>query len=144
MLKKWEKKTLLVLGAYAVVSFIVSIVCVFNNTKMAFYFPFCRFWQMAIGGILAYISITIQNKIINNFLSIISLIAILITAFIINEKSLFPGFWALIPTLSSAFIIQAKGEAFINKHILSSRLFVSIGKISYSLYLWHWPLLVFS
>ena len=70
--------------------------------------------------------------------------AILLTVFILNEKSLFPGFWALIPTLTSACIIQAKNSAFINKNILSSKAFVFIGKISYSWYLWHWPLIVFS
>ena len=57
---------------------------------------------------------------------------------------MFPGFWALIPTLSAAAIIQAGPEPFVNKYILSSKLFVFIGKISYPLYLWHWPLLVFS
>jgi peptidoglycan/LPS O-acetylase OafA/YrhL len=75
---------------------------------MAFYFPFFRFWQMAIGGILAYLGVTIQNKLINNALSIVALISIFISIFIVTDKSLFPGFWALIPTLSSAFIIQAK------------------------------------
>lgn len=57
---------------------------------------------------------------------------------------MFPGFWALVPTLGAAFIIQAGNESFINKYILSSKLLVFVGKISYPLYLWHWPLLVFS
>ena len=66
------------------------------------------------------------------------------TVWLINENSLFPGFWALIPTLGAAFILQAGNESLFNKYILSSKPFVFIGKISYSLYLWHWPLLVFS
>lgn len=57
---------------------------------------------------------------------------------------MFPGFWALIPTLSSACIIQAGSGAFINKWILSNKIVVFLGKISYPMYLWHWPLFVFS
>jgi len=46
--------------------------------------------------------------------------------------------------LGSASILQAGPDAFVNKHILSTKVFVFIGKISYPLYLWHWPLFVFS
>ena len=68
----------------------------------------------------------------------------MITVWIVDDQSLFPGFWALVPTLASACIIQAGSEPFINKKILSSKVFVFVGKISYPMYLWHWPLLVFS
>jgi len=117
---------------------------IYDHPKTAFYFPLCRFWQMSIGGIIAYKKIEIKNAIINNIFSILGTLAIIITSCIINEKSLFPGWWALIPTLSSACILQAGPSAFLNKYVLSTKLFVFIGKISYPLYLWHWPLLVFS
>jgi peptidoglycan/LPS O-acetylase OafA/YrhL len=51
---------------------------------------------------------------------------------------------ALFPTLASAAIILAGDSSIANKYILSNKCMVFIGKISYSLYLWHWPLLVFS
>ena len=144
VLSRFQKKALHIFSAYTVISFIFSIVFVFKNTQFAFYFPLCRFWQMSVGGLIAYFNLKIQNSLINNILSTVSTIAILAAVWIIDENSLFPGFWALIPTLGAAFIIQAGKEAFINKYILSSKLFVFVGKISYSLYLWHWPLLVFS
>jgi peptidoglycan/LPS O-acetylase OafA/YrhL len=62
---------------------------------------------MSIGGLIAYQRIKIRNNIINNFLSFLGISAIIITVWIVNENSLFPGWWALIPTLSSGFIIQA-------------------------------------
>lgn len=62
---------------------------------------------MAVGGLVSYLSLKIQNKKINEALSITGTFMILITVWIVNEQSLFPGFWALIPTLASAFIIQA-------------------------------------
>ena len=130
--------------SYTFVSFIISIVCVYVSTKYSFYIPICRFWQMSVGGIIAFLNLKIENKIITNALSILSIIAIMTTVWILNENSLFPGFWALVPTLGAACIIQAGNESFFNKYILSSKPFVFFGKISYSLYLWHWPLLVFS
>jgi peptidoglycan/LPS O-acetylase OafA/YrhL len=99
---------------------------------------------MAIGGLVAYLNLKIQSSWINSALSIGGTSAILIAVWIVSDQSLFPGFWALIPTLSAACIIQAGAEPFINKHVLSSKVFVFVGKISYPLYLWHWPLLVFS
>lgn len=117
---------------------------VYKSPKFAFYFPFCRFWQMACGGILAYLNFQIRNKIINNLLSTIGLGIIVIGCYVINDESFFPGFWALMPTIGAMMIIQARQESFINSKILSSWICVWIGKISYSLYLWHWPLLVFS
>ena len=99
---------------------------------------------MSVGGLVAYLNLKIQISIINNILSTVSFVAIIVAVWIIDENSLFPGFWALIPTLGASCIIQAGKESFINKYILSSKPFVFVGKISYSLYLWHWPLLVFS
>ena len=99
---------------------------------------------MAVGGLVAYLNVKIQNKKITNRLSIVGTLAILVTVWIIDDQSMFPGFWALVPTLASACIIQAGSEPYINKHILSSKIFVFVGKISYPMYLWHWPLLVFS
>jgi peptidoglycan/LPS O-acetylase OafA/YrhL len=68
----------------------------------------------------------------------------LLTSFVISDESLFPGFWTLLPTLGCASIIQARNESFISKYFLSCKPMTFIGKISYSLYLWHWPLIVYS
>lgn len=84
-IKVFQKRTFLILASYTVFSFIFSIVSVYKNPKFAFYFPICRFWQMAIGGLIAYFSYKITNTKINNALSITGLSAILITAWNIND-----------------------------------------------------------
>jgi peptidoglycan/LPS O-acetylase OafA/YrhL len=139
-----KNQVILVLSLYTGLSFIYSIFSIYRNSKFAFYFPLCRFWEMAIGGIIAHKNIKISSSFANNMLSFVALITILVSSFTLDEQNLFPGFWALIPTLGAACIIQANYESIINKYLLSSKPFVLIGKISYSLYLWHWPLLVFS
>ena len=107
VLNKFQKKALHILSTYTVISFVLSIICIFKNSQFAFYFPFCRFWQMSVGGLVAYLNLKIQSKIINNILSTVSMVAIMVVVWIIDENSLFPGFWALIPTLGAACIIQA-------------------------------------
>lgn len=59
-------------------------------------------------------------------------------------KADFPGFWALIPTLGAVLIIFAGSQAWINRVILSNRILIWFGLISFPLYLWHWPLLAFA
>lgn len=103
----FKRKSLIIFSLYTIFSFAFGIVCVFISPKFAFYFPLCRFWQMAVGGLIAYLDVKLKNKIINNALSIFGIVSIVITVWIIDESSLFPGFWALIPTLSAAAIIQA-------------------------------------
>lgn len=144
ILSRFHNATSSLLLAFTLTSFAFSIAAVYLNVKFAFYFPVCRFWQMSIGGLIAYLKIKIKNKLIVDLMSVSGTLAIVTVVWILNEKSLFPGWWALIPTIASALILQAGPDAIVNKHILSSTVFVFIGKISYPLYLWHWPLLVFS
>ncbi len=70
-------------------------------------------------------------------------VALITAAVVVLDKdSLFPGWWALLPTLGTALIISAH-SAWFNRKILSNPIAVWVGLISYPLYLWHWPLLSF-
>jgi hypothetical protein len=60
-----------------------------------------------------------------------------------NNGLSFPGFWALLPVLGSVFLIYAGPGAWFNRVVLSNRVMVGFGLISFPLYLWHWPLLSF-
>jgi hypothetical protein len=62
----------------------------------------------------------------------------------INKELSFPGKWALVPVLGAVLIITAGSKAWVNRTILSNKIAVWFGLISFPLYLWHWPLLSFA
>jgi hypothetical protein len=63
---------------------------------------------------------------------------------VINKESDFPGWWAVLPTFGAVLIISAGAQAWVNRVVLSNRVLVWFGLISFPLYLWHWPLLSFA
>ena len=156
-----KKSTIFILLAF-LGSFILSVVTTYKASKFAFYFPLSRFWQLLIGCSLAYYNFIQTTKIkqVNNThptkimkvlkalavntLSLLGITLIILCAFLIDSKSAFPGFWAIMPSMGSALIIFCEDKAYFNKYVMSNRILVFIGKISYPLYLWHWPLLVFA
>ena len=134
-----------VISLIALISFMSNIFLTYRNTSAAFYFPVTRFWELMIGSLLAYLVLH-QSRMINNYANIrsfIGLALIIFTIFSLNEEKLFPGWWALLPVLGAASIISSGKDSWINRHILSNKLLVGIGLISYPLYLWHWPIFSF-
>lgn len=112
-----------------------------------FYLLPTRIWELLIGAMIAiYLkrSIGSKNDLVDQFGSIAGLLLITISVFLYTDKTPFPGIFALIPTIGAALIIIfATDKTFIGK-LLSTRLFVGIGLISYSAYLWHQPIYAFS
>jgi len=136
------------------ISFALNILNVQSDSVGTFYSPQTRFWELLVGSLLAYVTLhkhqhfqiwrEISGPTARNILSITGL-TLLATAFALTTKSnQFPGWWAVLPTLGAALIISAGPFAWLNKNVLSSRLFVWFGLISFPLYLWHWPLLTFA
>jgi peptidoglycan/LPS O-acetylase OafA/YrhL len=158
----WKRRVnLLWLGlAMAIISFAINVYEVHHELHFtaAFYSPITRFWELMIGAILAYITLDrkktfallgvlnsfLDQARINHYISILGFALLVFGAALINKESSFPGYWALLPTLGSAFLIAAGPHACINRILLSNRLLVWIGLISFPLYLWHWPLLSFA
>lgn len=76
--------------------------------------------------------------------SLAGLLLIAAAVFGIHKGMTFPGWWALAPVAGAALLIWAGPGAWVNRIILSSRVMVLVGLISYPLYLWHWPVLTFA
>ena len=129
-------------------SFIINIYSVNVDEVSDFYAPWSRFWELMIGCSLAYmtlyrpkyLSLLLLKK---NWQSVIGLVLIFLAALIVNKQSTFPGWWALMPTIGAFLIINAGPDTWINRNVLSKPKLVWIGLISYSLYLWHWPIFSF-
>jgi len=129
-------------------SLIYSYQLVGRDLTADFYSPIARVWELIIGAALANwhqkYSTFRFSKQINLLLTVVGIGLLVVSMVFIDQTRAFPGLWALLPTLGTAFIIAAGVEAPVNKHWLASRPLVWIGLISYPLYLWHWPLLTFA
>jgi peptidoglycan/LPS O-acetylase OafA/YrhL len=130
----------------AVVSFILNMVMVEIEAVSAFYSPLSRFWELMIGGVLAYLTLH-HSDIVEKYPNIQSVagFSLLVLGFIIVDKSVpFPSWRALLPTLGAFLLISAGSRAWLNRQVLAGKPMVWFGKISYPLYLWHWPALAFA
>lgn len=115
---------------------------ILNYGKSSSYFSLLdRSPEFLIGVLLNVFDSRKISKLLKNILSIIGLIFIICSVFLINEFSLFPGLLALFPCLGTAFLIMSNGS-FLNDFI-SNKVMAYIGELSYSIYLWHWPVLAF-
>ena len=125
-----------------------SLVEANRNLVADFYSPLTRFWELLLGGGLAYVLIR-QPAIglgVRRFLPWLGLLLIGIAITIISKEDRFPGGWAVLPTVGAVLVILGGGVAdtWLNRRLLSSAPLVWVGLISYPLYLWHWPLLSFA
>ncbi|MDD1607369.1 MAG: acyltransferase [Methylococcaceae bacterium] len=149
-----------------IISFALNINKVQSDTVAAFYSPQTRFWELLSGSVLAYFTLYKQNifskfkqkldvclsaqaiEINGNTLrsvqSLLGAALIAIGIIVITKDKHFPGWWAVLPTIGAVLIISAGLGAWLNRAILSNRVLVWFGLISFPLYLWHWPLLSFA
>jgi len=144
----WKRKWsfLVITAAVAFISFIFNIYIINKNPTSAFFLPVPRFWELMIGGLLAYITLHKPsiNRRYKNAQSILGFFILALGLIFINKIRVFPGWWSLLPTFGAALIISAGPNVWLNKNFLSNKLIVWFGLISYPLYLWHWPLLSFA
>src|SRR5690349_18546087 len=137
---------LIAILAVGSVSFITGNHLLETSRTSAFYLPVPRFWELMIGGLLAYLELHHRNLLTStaSWRSLVGLCLLIAGLVLIDKDDRFPGFWALLPVLGSFLIISGGPESWFNKRILSQRILVGTGLISYPLYLWHWALLSFA
>ena len=118
-----------------------------NYPSFNFYILASRGWELLAGSILAYFEITFghrcENKKLNLILPTVGLLLICHSIVYFNDRMFHPSFYTLSPIIGVCLIIWFSNKDELITKILSSKLFVGIGLISYSLYLWHYPIFAF-
>ncbi|WP_322068592.1 acyltransferase family protein [Paraburkholderia bannensis] len=146
--------TLLILAAI-LLSLASSVYLSATHASAAFYLPVTRFWELLFGSTLAWIEFLAAHRraagqqpgaayaALRNLAALAGLLLIAASLVLFDPKTVFPGWRAALPAGGATLVIAAGAQAWLNRRVLSLRPFVYIGLISYPLYLWHWPILVF-
>lgn len=141
----FKSRLLWVTVLIGLVSFGISAAGAFTSPNATFYLVHTRFWELALGGVLALGAVPARlNPALRHALSISGLALILGSIFLIDSDLPFPGIFAAPPCVGAALIILAgrDGESVAGR-LLAWRPVAAVGLISYSLYLWHWPITVY-
>lgn len=134
-----------VVAVLALLSFALGVVLIQNKAVAVFFLSPSRAWELLAGALLALKVIPVPRTRLWREVTVgTGVAAILLACFVFDEKTIFPGWAALLPVCGTALVIVGGTEtrAAIAGWILQWRPMVYVGLISYSLYLWHWPLIV--
>jgi peptidoglycan/LPS O-acetylase OafA/YrhL len=116
------------------------------NQPLAYFHALTRVWEFALGGLLA---LSIDAVTLPRWVRLVAgwagVIGLVVCGIVLDVGSVFPGYAALWPTVAAALVILAgaTGSRAGADRLLASRPFEYLGNLSYSLYLWHWPVLLF-
>jgi peptidoglycan/LPS O-acetylase OafA/YrhL len=143
-------------------SFAANLYAMQHDAVGAFFSPQTRFWELMAGAVLAWFALPepangdmrldgsdaaptkrAAKRGLHSTLSLVGLSLVLIAVFRLDRATPYPGTWALLPVTGAVLLILSGSNAWVNRLVLSNRLAVFVGRISYPLYLWHWPLLSF-
>lgn len=139
--------------AAIVLSLASSVYLSSSHAIAAFYLPITRIWELLLGSALAWAEFHARKRgasregsgmlALRDLVSLAGLALIVASFALLEPGSVFPGWRAALPAGGATFVIAAGPRAWLNHRVLSLKPFVYIGLVSYPLYLWHWPVLVF-
>lgn len=148
-LLKYHKKYLsAIIAILLLISLLAAELLSQNNPSANFYLAPTRAWELLIGAILALhmrrLNLeSLEAKGIHQALSLLGLVGVVIPMLYFGKNEISPGLHTLIPVLGASLIIIYAKKSTVIYNLLSYRPIVSIGLISYSLYLWHQPIFSF-
>jgi peptidoglycan/LPS O-acetylase OafA/YrhL len=144
---RWRVAPAILVLLLAATSFAISWWGVHHRPEATFYLLPTRAWELLAGAALAkgiaWQTRSVHASRMRDAVSIAGLLLIVFAIAAFDKDTPFPGPAALVPCIGTAFLIWAGERAVVNRLLLSSRPLVFVGLISYSLYLWHWPVICF-
>jgi peptidoglycan/LPS O-acetylase OafA/YrhL len=153
----WRRRCVVpAIGGILAASFVLNIALVDMHPSASFYLPFSRFWELALGSLLAEIDRRrraspgsvlrpmLFRRRLEELIALLGAVLVATALVGLDRHSKFPGWWALLPAGGTFLLIAAGPAAWINRALLAQPAIVFVGLISYPLYLWHWPLLSFA
>lgn len=153
--RKYARQALLVvLTAATVLSFAYATYFHMEDQTINYYSTLSRFWEIGLGGLLGMLLLRRDengNPVLRpmgrwtrTIMGIVGLAMIISTGLFLDGADQFPGPWTLVPLIGALLVVLAghSGEPVGVTRLLLTRPFQFLGRISYALYVWHWPILV--
>ncbi|MBY0558346.1 MAG: acyltransferase [Hyphomicrobium sp.] len=143
--KRWRGRIRTVIWLLFAGSLLLSVVRLADHPQSTFFLLPTRAWELLAGSIVALGFIPKPtSRLLRDAAAALGLLAIAIAVVGYTSKTPFPGLAALLPCIGAAVVIWAGQGENTPARLLRARPLVALGLISYSLYLWHWPLIVFA
>jgi len=141
--KRWRLLFIVVI-VVIIASFVSSVIFTKVNPAAAYFVLFTRMWEFGAGALLVFLpKLRPRSYWLSNILGLVGLAILAYGGYKLTQATPFPGYWALIPVVGTVLIIVIKpgGRWWNAGRLLSLPPLRFLGDISYSLYLWHWPLI---
>jgi peptidoglycan/LPS O-acetylase OafA/YrhL len=155
ILSKYLRTSFVVLLSSLTIASFVYAICAHNaDAATAYYNSFARAWELLLGALVGALVPYVRWPMwLRTTVAVVALAAILSCGALIDGVKEFPGPWALVPVGATMLVILSAANRIADPHIggrlpapnrlLASQPFLMLGAMAYSLYLWHWPLLIF-
>jgi peptidoglycan/LPS O-acetylase OafA/YrhL len=149
LMRRYRWRVGLALAALTAVSLLASVWMTSRNPSTAFFLLPSRAWELGVGALLSHhgsraaLARRAAPAWVGQALGAAGLLAVLAAVTLYDDTTAFPGLAAALPVLGAAMLIAAHGSM-TNRWILSNKALVFVGLVSYSWYLWHWPMLSFA
>ncbi|MEQ1953167.1 acyltransferase family protein [Mesorhizobium sp. CN2-181] len=147
MLLGWlaPRRIALVLLVVLAASLAASAWTVYQKPEAAFYLSQYRIWELLLGAMLAFNVVPkASHPLMREALAAAGVVLIAFAVFTYSDATVFPGLTALVPCLGAALVIHGRTSGGPASLLLRAPPMVFVGLVSYSLYLWHWPIVVFT
>ena len=123
-----------------ILSLALCVTLTWMQPTWAFYLLPARAWELLTGALLVALPENKRLQMSPRLLPLLGLAAVLLSVFVIREDYALPGFWAVLPVLGAALLLNYSESGVWTEAAMAHPVMVAIGRASYSLYLWHWPI----